>query len=145
MCLYAGFSPVDQAWRLVSVLTETREGSMTMKTRKPDVYDREVERLTKAEKRRPGAILTAWRFGRKHSPLFDSCATDRDNTKCGCLTQVRNLWDDAETEALTNSIRADTRIPDDPEKVTPAHLPIFAEWQRKIDKLLGRKPPKARK
>ena len=116
-----------------------------MKTRKPDVYDREVERLTKAEERRPGAIMGAWQFGSEHSPLFDSCATKRKSGECGCLTTVRGLWCPAETRALTKAICADKRIPDDEEKVTPAHLPIFAEWQRKIDKLLGRKPPKAPK
>jgi len=44
----------------------------------------------------------------------------------------------AYTDDLTERIRADERIPDDPDRITVAHLPVFAEWQRILDKELKR-------
>lgn len=56
----------------------------------------------------------------------------------GCLTQVAAGTHLAKTAALTLEIRADKRIPTDEYKITVQDLPVFAEWQRKIDRELGR-------
>lgn len=37
---------------------------------------------------------------------------------------------------LTHEIQNDQRIPSNPEKITVADLPVFAEWQRKFDQLI---------
>jgi hypothetical protein len=66
-------------------------------------------------------------------------------TCCGCLSQVA-AGVMAETEELATAIRADERIPrvkgterDEFDRPLPfaikvKHLPIFAEWRRRIDK-----------
>jgi hypothetical protein len=73
--------------------------------------------------------------------------------QCGCLPQIRSdvmrsITDKhtfvAATADLTKRIRADHRIPtSDPDgdgvpEITIEHLPMFAEWQRTIDKELDR-------
>jgi hypothetical protein len=121
-----------------------------MATRRKDIYDKEVERLTE----NPKLIHDAWMFGEDHSPLFDCVCKSRgmNDETFGCLTQIRNhkrgvvdifFPTVAETEELTKEIRKDRRIPKDAEDIRPKHLPIFAEWQRKLDKTLkGRKRPR---
>jgi hypothetical protein len=59
---------------------------------------------------------------------------------CGCLTQVRGGESNSATPALTEVIRSDRRIPDDPVDIREQHLPIFAAWQRCIDALGVRDP-----
>lgn len=63
-------------------------------------------------------------------------------SSCGCLTQIRSgnggSW--ARGAICTAEIRSDTRIPDVISDVGVEHLPVFAEWQRKLDKELGRSP-----
>jgi hypothetical protein len=39
---------------------------------------------------------------------------------------------------LTKAIRADARIPEGPQWITVNDLPVFAEWQRRLDKELKR-------
>lgn len=69
----------------------------------------------------------------------------------GCLTQIRRDAKDilpvinyvnipycAITPDLTKEIALDTRIPDSPDRVGLEHLPVFAEWQRRLDKELNR-------
>ena len=57
----------------------------------------------------------------------------------GCLTMIRDSPGIvAETEELTNAIRQDERIPTSWHDITVEHLPTFAEWQRRLDKELGR-------
>ncbi len=56
----------------------------------------------------------------------------------GCLTQVKARTHIGQTPELTAAIVADHRIPDDPDNITVDDLPVFAEWQRRIDKELGR-------
>lgn len=62
-----------------------------------------------------------------------------DSGPYGCLTMIRSGERHiAETESLTRRIRADERIPDSVEGITRSNLHVFAEWQRILDKELGR-------
>lgn len=112
-----------------------------MSTKTKDKYDEAVEYLTE----RPEEIWQHWVFGKC---LFAFVSPDQstfvNGYKCGCLTMIRggirnavgpNLCPDLE---LTGEIRSDARIPSNPERITPADLPVFAEWQRKLDKYYGR-------
>lgn len=102
-----------------------------------DKYDAEIERLKNATQ---DEIAESWN---ECEPLFKRCCRfgelRRDYIPCGCLTQIRLGKHVAATDALTLEIRADDRIPREPHLITPAHLPIFAEWQRRIDKELNRR------
>lgn len=63
----------------------------------------------------------------------------------GCLTQIRDgrdvdgrQWifaviDCAAREELTLAIASDERIPRDPIDITPECLPVFAEWQKRVN------------
>jgi hypothetical protein len=108
-----------------------------------DIYDREVARLTAS----PHLIEWAWSgedVG-KVSPLFQFASKDGNpdyTNKIGCLTQIRDCNSfKAETEELTKLIKADIKIPCDPEQIIVEDLPHFAAWQRRIDKELGRQAP----
>ena len=94
-----------------------------------DVYDAEVERCSGPEIR----LSTEW--GHPLS-LFSECSPRRWDaaTECGCLTQVHSRSQKACTVALTDAIRADSRIPDWPREMEPHHLATFAEWQRRMDR-----------
>lgn len=87
----------------------------------PDKYDLEIAKLTE----HPELIKQYW--GRCR-PLFQFCGS-------GCLTQIRRGGNWSYTAELTAAIRADERIPKDVADITVADLPVFAEWQRKIDKM----------
>lgn len=58
---------------------------------------------------------------------------------CACLTMIRNGWQ-GPTPELTTAIQSDDRLPCSPRQITPAHLPVFAEWQRRLDRELNRVP-----
>lgn len=108
-----------------------------------DRYDQEVERLTKKLRTDELAIEKSWGDA---EPLFEFCTRDRSTGSrgkiCGCLVMIRNQQKYvAETVELTASIRADKQLPVVSSSITVEHLPIFAEWQRRIDKELGRTPP----
>lgn len=118
-----------------------------------DIYDQEVERLTKALKdcetrdEELEIILSAWGYGFYHSPLFDGCSKNRRGAKygdyCGCLTQVASGSHLAENQFLTDLILKDKRLPFKTDEITVHNLPVFAEWQRKMDKIIpGRLPPR---
>lgn len=74
------------------------------------------------------------------SPLFQYATPSDtrlrpDGRGCGCLTMIRKFPDCcAWTEELTEEIRSDERIPFSACTVTPEDLPVFAEWQRRLDK-----------
>lgn len=106
---------------------------MIMKTQK-DKYDLAVEYLTE----HPEEIYHAWRQPniRVGGCLFKYC--QKEAVGCGCLTQVKYGIYPAETEALTKAIRKDRRIPVNPYLITVKKLSLFAQWQRRIDKELGR-------
>ena len=70
-----------------------------------------------------------------------------DNVQCrGCLTQIRmtaqTRFQDhtyvavvgGRRHPITEEIRNDTRIPATVEEIRPHHLPIMADWQRRIDR-----------
>jgi hypothetical protein len=110
-----------------------------------DKYDVAVEYLTE----HPEEIEYAWHYLGKHpgAPLFvfvtpNGRLLQDDGTlllKCGCLTTIRAFQhEEAYTPELTAAIRADERIPSDGKNATVADLPVFAEWQRRIDKELNR-------
>ena len=116
-----------------------------------DAYQQAVEFLTEhpeliidswCDPDNPGGVL--FQFA---DPDGRSGAIRRDDGRmCGCLTQIRrgslDTWRSvAWTESLTQIISADKRLPWDENEITSGHLPIFAGWQRRIDHLLGRKPP----
>lgn len=96
-----------------------------------DKYDEAVEHLTA----NPHGIEDSWEQG---ECLFQHAGKESDNWGAdgyviGCLTQIREGWVGAATPELTAAIRADARLPVTPTQITVEMLPIFAEWQRKID------------
>jgi hypothetical protein len=105
-----------------------------------DAYQQAVEFLTE----NPKNILGAWSKPdeRPGGCLFRIAAdSDHDWMDCyGCLTGIRNIGNKAQTAELTQAIRNDSRIPGFAD-LAPEHLPVCAGWQRRIDHLLGRKPP----
>lgn len=106
-----------------------------------DAYDYAVDYLT----RHPDKIGDAWRHPSTHRAgvLFGYVTKSRksDSSLSGCLTLVR-LGMRACTPELTRAIRSDDRLPQIGERTTVADLPVFAEWQRRLDRDLGRRPPK---
>lgn len=114
-----------------------------------DKYDIAIEYLTE----HPEEISHAWDQA-AYDDVEGSCLfqfankTNEDtllseNTRCGCLTQIKlvsigTMKYVAETLELTRAIREDDRLPSDPEDIKVADLPVFAEWQRRIDKELNR-------
>lgn len=105
----------------------------------PDAYDDAVAYLTE----HPEEIIRAWRSPQTHpgGALFAFVGNS-----CGCLSMIRGSDGYVATTAeLTLAIRSDERIPSDPDCITVNHLPIFAGWQRRIDRELGRTPPERMK
>lgn len=119
-----------------------------------DVYDREVKYLA----RHPEKL---WRHWSNSTPLFQYANPDNaslwrrpDGKFVGCLTQIRQNDGVAWTPSLTNEIRRDKRLPTaigdgfDDKFILMSYrdrvlaLEPFAEWQRRLDKELGREPPK---
>lgn len=105
-------------------------------TTQPDKYDEQVKYLT----RYPRCIYRAWMAGRC---LF-ACVSPGGFVFgghagfVGCLTQIKCGSAEACTKELTKAIRADDRIPCSPHDIAVGHLPILAEWRRRIDRVLGR-------
>ena len=112
-----------------------------------DIYDQAVEYLSKRVHEDEGdmaAILEAW-FSpstKRGGILFEFAGNRVQNGYIGCLTQIRSDSSKiAATPELTERIRADERLPTSGEYITVDMLPVFAEWQRKIDAELGRSAP----
>lgn len=115
---------------------------------KPDKYDLAITYLTE----HPEEILRVWNspegYVDEGGCLFQYAGdTTREALNLsgksiwvGCLTQIRDsdTWC-AQTDELTEEIRADERIPKDPKEITVESLPVFAEWQRKLDQYDFRK------
>lgn len=102
-----------------------------------DAYDEAVEYL----RGRPEAIPVAWSCPDDGPAGMLFRVTGRDR-RFGCLTQIRLHKEViAPTPELTALIKNDKRIPTHPTRITPAHLPIFAIYQRQLDAELGREPP----
>jgi len=115
-----------------------------------DKYDDAIEYLTT----NPDKIFETWAEPqrRKGGCLFSAVTPsgriweERDDGQtCGCLTQIRGRDENtnerlvAWTTELTTAIRADDRLPNSECGITVENLPVFAEWQRKIDLILERK------
>lgn len=102
-----------------------------------DKYDEAIEYLTE----HPEEIYETWNSAISNSELPGAClfrACSNDSKKCyGCLIQVRYREYPAQTPELTAAILADKRIPPANE-ITVEDLPVFAEWQRRLDKELNR-------
>ena len=111
-----------------------------------DKYDEAVAYLTE----HPDEISAAWCVpedgdesgcAKAHclfqyvTPTGEACCGGR---YCGCPTLIVGRSFRAWTDELTVAIRADQRIPKNPDNITIDHLSIFAEWQRRIDKELNR-------
>jgi hypothetical protein len=96
-----------------------------------DKYDLAIEFLTQ----NPDKIWDAWNHPavNEGGDLFMYA-----HRSTGCLTQIRR---DPETYSGTISqsaeILADERIPKFPADITVESLPVFAEWQRRLDTELG--------
>lgn len=108
-----------------------------------DKYDEAVEYLTA----HPEVISEAWnrphktRGGCLFMPTDVVYNEDFQEARCGCLTQIRRsegIYSNGPTPELTAAIRADERIPKTKETITVDSLPVFAEWQRRIDTELNR-------
>ncbi len=113
-----------------------------------DRYDDAIDALLYADDW-PTAVLDAW--GSAQSPesnpsaILFGYANERGNTPhseftdrpCGCLTQIRlrYAYEHAMTPELTHEIAQDVRIPDDPMKIEPHHLPLFATYRREIERV----------
>lgn len=98
-----------------------------------DKYDRQILELT----RYPDRIMKHWGNGWGLFQFATPSGKSEPNLypECGCLTMISSTPAyEASTEELTEAIRNDPRIPVDPELIEVEHLPIFAEWQRRLDK-----------
>ncbi len=127
-------------------MSETTKGSRKMNEPKGNVvdkYDKEVAYLTG----NPGKIPDAWSSPdiNRGGLLFQWCTLSGGEEEhpdsfetCGCLTQVRGGGYSAWTDKLTEQIQNDVRIPLSESGITVDDLPVFAEWQRRLDKELGR-------
>lgn len=100
-----------------------------------DKYDEAIQYL----KNHPEEVSTAWGDPTDHPAgcLFNYAGPEY--SLVGCLTQVKNGYLQASTPSLTKRIRADKRIPRNSLDITIDILPVFAEWQRKLDKYKFRK------
>jgi hypothetical protein len=110
-----------------------------------DIYNEQIEYLTK----NPNQIANDWSTGKG---LFKRIGNDKYNEHymSGCLTMIRNhpFYNNTLNDALmpvvafinnkpnfelTKEIIEDERIPVSVLRIRSEHLPVFAEWQRKID------------
>jgi hypothetical protein len=105
-----------------------------------DRYDKQIARLLAAPDFR-AAVEEEWSSAKG---LFAFVTPDRythtseNGVPYGCLTMIRQQYNgghyryEAYTDELTEAIRADDRLPRDVDEIEPRHLPVFAEWQRRI-------------
>lgn len=103
-----------------------------------DQYDEHIERMVKL----PFAdVKESWV---QAEGLFQFCGKDKRGMSCGCLTQIRQGFDDGPTPEFTKAIRSDKRLPRSfqameetwdglTEKSRRKFLKPFAEWQRRLD------------
>jgi hypothetical protein len=112
-----------------------------------DKYDEAVAYLTE----HPDSIFDSWKAcGSMPGGCLFQFATptgsiewrrdDGEEKECGCLTTIRcnpgerHAWSDE----LTVAILGDQRIPLDARQIDTEHLPVFAEWQRRLDREIRR-------
>lgn len=114
-----------------------------------DVYDIYDEAVASLRNKTVDQIIKIWNTPKDYPEgiLFRAATKDGVCTlEKGCLTQVRNYWlgglhYEAENDKLTSEIGHDERIPRDGDDINHDNLYVFAEWQRKLDKELGRSVP----
>jgi hypothetical protein len=112
-----------------------------MKNSPTDKYDDAIAYLTNHSHE----IQEAWLSTNSHiAGCLFNFATQTGYYKagcgCGCLTSIRRTeYNSAATPELTKAIRADERIPKRFTDIKLSDLPVFAEWQRRIDIELKRK------
>lgn len=100
-----------------------------------DKYDEAIAVLTADP--RPENITGAWSCPWLHEA---GCLFKMVSDRCGCLTQVRNTpYEynqniDPKLNAIIEEIAADERIPKISHEITIESLPVFAEWQRRLDR-----------
>lgn len=111
-----------------------------------DIYDQEIERLTKECEvgEAKVALYRAWAFGACHSPLFDGLGENRRTTSCA--TQIQMLGELALLRGnidpeIISMIQSDPTIPSDPFDLILEQLPTIAKIQRFADQKLGREVP----
>ena len=108
-----------------------------------DKYDKAVEYLIGCNGNYAYELEEAWKNPQRHKggSLFQFAGKGAAMS-IGCLTMIRNgapgCCVQAGTSALTKAIKEDERLPRRFEDITKDHLPIFAEWQRCLDKELNR-------
>jgi len=115
-----------------------------------DIYDKAIQYL----KDNPHRIIEVWDDPKSHysGVLFQAVTPSgysEENPEglfCGDICEIHSFLAHGWTEPLEEAIGNDPRIPkifannNYLPKITPDHLQVFAEWQRKIDQALGRKP-----
>lgn len=115
-----------------------------------DKYDNAVEFFRK----HPDAVRFAWAkpLSHPHGCLFQwASRTGRPKELsykevfCGCLTMIRknHQYEVEGRPDLTEEIRSDNRIPKGMSSIRIDHLPIFAEWQRRLDHEIRNLAPEA--
>ena len=92
-----------------------------------DKYSKAIEYLTQ----HPEQIIDAWRSPRTHDAgcLFDFVHLD------ACLSMMRFSPHAYTDSPWHTEIIADERIPSLAHEITVEDLPVFAEWQRKINEM----------
>ena len=104
-----------------------------------DKYDEAIEYLNA----NPDDIRIAWGAPMFHPAgcLFEYASPSGEtDVGVGCLTMIKGnsrfsvYKVDGIHKELTEAIRADDRIPDLSCDITLNDLPVFAEWQRRLDK-----------
>lgn len=109
----------------------------------PDKYDEQIAELLADDpydREFRDRVRTLWQRGEGlFAFAYNPETRDEPCWKYGCLTMIHDGPEyKAQTPELTEAIRADGRIPDDPDEIEPEHLPVFAEWQRRLDRELNR-------
>jgi len=112
-----------------------------------DKYDRAIIYLRK----HPEEISNVWG---EAGCLFAFCTpsgTDKEDSRAGCLTMIHSDAFCADKKSFRNAvigrsgrrryaierqIKADADIPDAGALIEISDLPLFAKWQRKLDRLI---------
>ena len=108
-----------------------------------DKYDEQIQELSA----HPERIYDHWSSSKGLFRILDNSPEGQWHARSGCLTMIRDIYrmgsfyqvivGGQPDEEMTEAIRADERLPDNPRDVKPEHLPVFAEWQRKFDERLA--------
>lgn len=139
------------------------DGMMTVEARMPDKYDRAIEYLERNPHNIHDAWGNPETYEGRGGELFGFVGPDwKSNANsydvrgevsgtCGCLQQIRQAYASEEVDYMSDltdtdmalsfwprqwaRIAMDRRLPADDNEIGLEHLPVFAEWQRKIDDL----------